>query len=50
MSRHVQEIFLKVMLPLILKVNEEILAERRRLEHLDQVIASGARLPHRGLA
>ena len=39
-----KEIFLKVMLPLILKVNEEILAERRRLEYLDQVIASGARL------
>lgn len=39
-----KRIFLKVMLPLILKVNEEILAERRRLEHLDREIASGARL------
>lgn len=39
-----KKIFLKVMLPLILKVNEEILAERRRLEHLDRLIASGARL------
>ena len=39
-----KKIFLKVMLPLILKVNEEILAERRRLEHLDQVVRSGARL------
>ncbi len=39
-----KRIFVKVMLPLILKANEEILAERRRLEHLDEVIASGARL------
>ncbi len=39
-----KKIFLKVMLPLILKVNEEILAERRRIEHLAEVIASGARL------
>ncbi len=39
-----KRIFLKVMLPLILKVNEETLAERRRLEHLDQVIRRGASL------
>ena len=39
-----KKIFLKVMLPLILKVNEEILAERHRLEHLDRMIGSGARL------
>ena len=39
-----KRIFLKVMLPLILKVNEEILVERRRLELLDQEIASGAGL------
>ena len=39
-----KKIFVKVMLPLILKVNEDVLAERRRLEHLDAVMASGGRL------
>ena len=39
-----KELFLRVMLPLILKVNEDILAERHRLEHLDQLVGSGVRL------
>lgn len=37
-------IFIKTMLPLILRVNEEILLERRRLIHLKERIRSGRQL------
>lgn len=40
-----KRLFIKVTLPLILKVNEEVLEERARLERIEKMIAENKRVP-----